>query len=103
MISSLKEIDGINGFSHITGGGLISNTKRVLPEGLDLDIDWKSWDRPEIFKLIQETGNVPEEDMRRTFNLGIGLVAIVSPDTIDELNEKAYLIDEEPAEIGRVV
>ena len=103
LISSLKEIDGVNGFSHITGGGLISNTKRVLPEGLDLDIDWMSWDRPAIFKLIQETGNVPEEDMRRTFNLGIGLAAIVSPDAIDEVNEKAYLIDEEPVEIGRVV
>jgi len=102
LISSLKEIDGVNGFSHITGGGLISNTKRVLPEGMDLDIDWESWDRPEIFKLIQETGNVPEEDMRRTFNLGIGLVAIVSSDALDEVNEKAYLIDEEPVEIGRV-
>src|SRR6056297_3447042 len=102
LISSLKEIKGINGFSHITGGGLISNTKRVLPEGLDLDIDWDSWGRADIFKLIQETGNVPEEDMRRTFNLGIGLVAIVSSDALDEVNEKAYLIDEEPVEIGRV-
>ena len=103
LISSLKEIDGVNGFSHITGGGLISNTRRVLPDGLDLDIDWESWDRPYIFKLIQDTGNVPESDMRRTFNLGIGLVAIVSPDAIDEVNEKAYLIDEEPVEIGKVV
>ncbi|NBC27886.1 MAG: phosphoribosylformylglycinamidine cyclo-ligase [Bacteroidetes bacterium] len=103
LISSLKEIDGVNGFSHVTGGGLISNTKRVLPEEFDLDIDWESWDRPEIFKLIQETGNVPENDMRRTFNLGIGLVAIVSPYAIDEVNEKAYLINEEPVEIGKVV
>lgn len=103
LISSLKEIDGVNGLSHITGGGLISNTKRVLPDGLDLDINWESWDRPEIFKLIRETGNVPEDDMRRTFNLGIGLIAVVSPDAIDEVNEKAYLIDEEPVEIGKVV
>lgn len=102
LISSLKEINGVNGFSHITGGGLISNTKRILPEGLDLDINWESWQRPEIFKLIQKTGNVPEQDMRRTFNLGIGLVAIVSPDAIDEVNEKAYLIDEAPVEIGKV-
>ena len=103
LISSLKEIDGVNGLSHITGGGLISNTKRVLPDGLDLDINWESWDRPEIFKLIRETGNVPEDDMRRTFNLGIGLIAVVSPEAIDEVNEKAYLIDEEPVEIGKVV
>lgn len=103
LISSLKRIDGVHGFSHITGGGLISNTKRVLPEGLNLDIDWKSWDRPAIFDLIQQTGNVPEEDMRRTFNLGIGLVAIVSPDVVDEVKEKASDLNEEPIQIGSVV
>lgn len=103
LITSLKEIDGVNGFSHITGGGLISNTKRVLPEGLDLDINWESWDRPAIFKLIQKSGNVPEQDMRRTFNLGIGLVAIVSPDVLEEVKEKSSELNEDVIKIGRVV
>jgi phosphoribosylformylglycinamidine cyclo-ligase len=103
LITSLKEINGVNGFSHITGGGLISNTKRVLPDGLDLDIDWESWDRPGIFKLIQNTGNVPEEDMRRTFNLGIGLVAVISPKAYNQVKEKSKALGEEPIEIGRVV
>jgi len=103
LITSLKEINGVNGFSHITGGGLISNTKRVLPDGLDLDIDWESWDRPGIFKLIQNTGNVPEEDMRRTFNLGIGLVAVISPKAYNQVKEKSKALCEEPIEIGRVV
>ena len=102
LITNLKEIEGVNGFSHITGGGLISNTKRVLPEGLGLDVDWDSWDRPTIFKLIQETGNVPEEDMRRTFNLGIGLVAVVSERSLKRVNQIAEELGEEPIQIGRV-
>ena len=102
LITNLKEIDGVNGFSHITGGGLISNTKRVLPEGLNLDVDWDSWDRPSIFKLIQETGNVPEEDMRRTFNLGIGLVTVISERSLKRVNQIAEELGEEPIQIGRV-
>jgi len=102
LITNLKEIDGVNGFSHITGGGLISNTKRVLPEGLNLDVDWDSWDRPTIFKLIQETGNVPEEDMRRTFNLGIGLVTVISERSLKRVNQIAEELGEETIQIGRV-
>ncbi len=68
----------IKGLSHITGGGLVANTMRVLPKGLALKIDWQAWTWPPIFEMIQRAGNVPTEDMRRTFNLGIGLVVIVS-------------------------
>lgn len=103
LITDLKEIDGVNGFSHITGGGLISNTKRVLPDGLKLDVDWSSWERPEIFKLIQSAGNVPEEDMRRTFNLGIGLVAVVSENSFKKVSQAAKELGEETIKIGRVI
>lgn len=65
---------GANGFAHITGGGIEGNSKRILPDGLRLSIDWKSWERPAVFNLIQHKGQVDEEDMRRTFNLGVGLV-----------------------------
>jgi len=67
----------IRGLAHITGGGIVGNTRRVLPRLRSLAIRWDAWDRPPIFKLIQSSGKVPEEDMRRTFNLGIGLVMIV--------------------------
>jgi phosphoribosylformylglycinamidine cyclo-ligase len=67
----------IRGLSHITGGGIVGNTRRILPRGRSLIIRWDAWDRPPVFGLIQSTGRVPEEDMRRTFNLGIGLVIIV--------------------------
>ncbi|HYE95147.1 MAG TPA: phosphoribosylformylglycinamidine cyclo-ligase [Rubricoccaceae bacterium] len=66
-----------HGFAHITGGGLEGNTRRIIPERLRAAFDWDAWSRPPLFRLIQETGNVPEEDMRRTFNLGVGLVAVV--------------------------
>lgn len=67
-----------NGFAHITGGGLEGNTKRIMPEGLKASFDWDAWNRPALFKLIQQVGDVPEDDMRRTFNLGVGLVIAVS-------------------------
>ncbi|REL39172.1 phosphoribosylformylglycinamidine cyclo-ligase [Rhodohalobacter sp. SW132] len=102
LISGLKKIEGVNGFSHITGGGLISNTNRVLPEGLELNISWDSWERPGIFKLIKKTGNVPEDDMRRTFNLGIGLVSIINPEVKDQVIEAAERVNETVIEIGEV-
>jgi phosphoribosylformylglycinamidine cyclo-ligase len=67
----------INSFSHITGGGIVGNTKRVIPVDRKLDIIWDSWKRPVIYDIIQKKGNVPESDMRKTFNLGIGLIAIL--------------------------
>jgi len=73
----------VKSISHITGGGIEGNTKRVIPDGKKLYIVWESWIRPEIFNIIQKSGNVPETDMRRTFNLGIGLILIVSPKIID--------------------
>jgi phosphoribosylformylglycinamidine cyclo-ligase len=84
--SYLPALDGILheewlvGISHVTGGGIIDNTRRILGEGQDLDIDWNSWERPAIFNLIQELGNVPEDDMRHSMNLGIGMILIIKPD-----------------------
>jgi len=102
LISVLKNIDGVNGFSHITGGGLISNTKRILPDGLSLNIDWSSWERPKIFGLIKETGFVDEDDMRRTFNLGMGLVVIIKPDSKHKVADAAGTVNETVTEIGVV-
>ncbi len=102
-ITTLKDIEGVNGFSHITGGGMVGNTKRILPEGLTLDVNWTSWERPNVYKLIQEIGNVPEEDMQATFNLGIGLVAVVSHSALDAVKTKAEELGEEVFKVGRVV
>lgn len=103
LISALKDLEGVNGFSHITGGGMVGNTRRILPEGLALDIDWSGWERPAVYNLIQEIGNVPEEDMQATFNLGIGLVTVVSSSAVDAVKAKCAELGEEVFEVGRVV
>lgn len=103
IIRKLKSLDGIKALSHITGGGIIGNTKRVTPEGFELDIDWGSWDRPPIFDLIKKTGNVPEVDMRQTFNLGIGLIAVTDQHLIHDIRELLAEENEMVYEIGRVI
>jgi phosphoribosylformylglycinamidine cyclo-ligase len=90
----------LRGISHITGGGIEGNTKRILPEGTKLDIDWSAWERPAIFNLIQKSADVPEDDMRRTFNLGIGMILAVSPDNFD--SAMAELKGEGAIEIGGI-
>lgn len=72
------------GLSHVTGGGIVGNTLRILRDGLALDVDWGSWPEPPVFDMIRILGSVPEADMRRTFNLGIGLVVVVSPESADQ-------------------
>jgi phosphoribosylformylglycinamidine cyclo-ligase len=74
-----KVPDGIiKGLAHITGGGLIDNLPRVLPKNCDAIIETKSWPVPHIFKILQEQGRVPSTEMYQVFNMGIGMVAIVS-------------------------
>ncbi|MEO8664925.1 MAG: phosphoribosylformylglycinamidine cyclo-ligase [Ignavibacteria bacterium] len=92
----------INSISHITGGGIIGNTKRVVPKDLKVVVDWKSWKRPYIFDLIQAKGNVSEADMRRTFNLGIGLIFIVSKDVSVKLTDFLRSKKEKPVIIGYI-
>ena len=85
IVSSVLRDSRIKALSHITGGGIVGNTMRVVPKGLSLHIDWGIWERPPIFDLIQRCGNVPEDDMRRTFNLGIGLVIIASKSEVGKI------------------
>ncbi len=92
LIQSLIEKVKVKGFSHITGGGIIGNTKRIIPEGLSLKIDWNSWDILPVFNLIQKTGNISVEEMRNVFNLGIGLIAVISKEDVNsalEFSEQA--------------
>jgi len=84
LVADLLDEYPIVGMAHITGGGLVENVPRILPKGLKAEIDYDSWERPEIFNIIQNNCDVAEEEMRRVFNLGIGYCLIVPPDvTID--------------------
>jgi len=101
VLSGILEKPWLKALSHITGGGLIENTHRVLEKGQDIEIDWNSWEWPSIFKLIQKEGNIKFNDMIRPFNLGIGIVLIINKDSLNKLenhlnklNESYYLIGE---------
>ena len=80
QIAKLMDEIPIVGMAHITGGGLEENISRVIPNGLKAQIDWSSWERPDVFNKIQQAGEVEEQEMRRVFNCGIGYVLIVPPD-----------------------
>ncbi len=103
LIETFQPGRDIHALSHITGGGIVGNTSRVLQEGLDLAIDWNAWQRPAIFRLIQDAGMVPEDDMRRTFNLGIGLILLVPPSTATAVEQSLRSCGEEPVRMGAVV
>lgn len=92
----------IKGLAHITGGGLIGNTMRIIPDGLKLNIDWEAWPNLPIFEMIQKDGNVPVEDMQRTFNLGIGLVIIADKAQADKIFSHLKTVNETPYLIGEV-
>jgi phosphoribosylformylglycinamidine cyclo-ligase len=101
-IQKLLAQDLAHAFVHVTGGGIPGNTARVIPDGLRFEVDYGAWERPPLFQLIQKVGNVPEEDMRRTFNLGIGLIAIVPGDQAEEAVATLKEGGEQPILMGQV-
>ena len=101
VISPLLDADLVSGLSHITGGGIVGNTSRILRDGLALEIAWGSWTVPPIFGLIQQAGSVSDEEMRNVFNLGVGMIMVVSPARVDDV--MARLTGEKPFIVGRVV
>ena len=103
IVTTVSSKIDVHGLSHITGGGIDGNTMRIVPKGLELQIDWSSWTRPSIFTLIQRAGDVPEEDMRRTFNLGIGLVMILSPRDVEDVLTLLRKRGERGVVLGEVV
>ena len=101
-ISPILDNENLHSLSHITGGGLIANTLRVVESNQEIKIDWNSWERPEIFKLIQNIGKVPESDIRESMNLGIGMVLIVAKDSLDTFKNHFKSISEPYTVIGSI-
>lgn len=93
----------ISGLAHITGGGLTENTPRMLPKSLKADIDMTSWERPEVFNWLQQTGGVADAEMQRAFNCGIGLVLSVKADKMTEILERLEASGEQAWIIGQLV
>jgi phosphoribosylformylglycinamidine cyclo-ligase len=101
IILHLMKKAKIKALSHITGGGFYDNIPRVLPDGISTQIARGSWPVPPIFKKIQRRGNIEEPEMYRTFNMGIGMVLVLSPRStshaltvLTELGQKAWVIGE---------
>ena len=86
QIGPLLDSGKINGLAHITGGGFLENIPRILPDGVSVEIDRGTWNEMPIFGLMQKLGNVDDREMFRTFNMGIGMVMICSPEDADELS-----------------
>ena len=93
LIKELMEEYPILGMAHITGGGIPENLPRCLPEGMTVDVDYNAWPLPKIFQKIMLAGEIPEEEMKKTFNMGIGFCVIVPSDVdIDTGNLRSWVI-----------
>lgn len=103
LIKTLKEEIEIKGLAHITGGGIVSNTMRIIPNGLKINIFWGNWTHPPIFQLIKKVGDLRISEMRKVFNMGIGLCIIVSPKDERKLFDLCHLMNEHALLIGEVV
>jgi len=96
-------LDRVHALAHITGGGLTDNLPRVLPSGCSARIKRASWEVPRLYEYLADRGGVAEDEMFRTFNMGIGMVVIVSPDRADDLESHLDTLGEPHVRIGEVV
>ena len=94
---------GVHALAHITGGGLTENPPRVLPEGLACEIDLSSWELPPVFRWLAATANMAEAELLKTFNCGIGMIAVVAEDRADEIAALLTGQGESVSRLGRVV
>ena len=108
-VSYLKALDGllslgiIKGLAHITGGGLTDNIPRILPEGTAVEIKKGTWPVLAVFELMRSIGNVPETEMYRTFNMGVGMVIVCGPENCEVIMRHVHEHNSECYEIGRVL
>ena len=93
----------IHALAHITGGGLLENVPRVLPDGLHARIDADAWEQPRLMAFLQAQGNIEPEEMARTFNCGVGMVLAVAPDQVDGVSRDLEVAGETVFRIGEVV
>ena len=102
-LAMLHEDKLLKGAAHITGGGITDNLPRILPEGLGARVRLGSWPILPVFQLLQSIGNVPDDDLRRTFNMGIGMIFVVAKKHLARVAAILKMLDEPVHEIGEVV
>jgi phosphoribosylformylglycinamidine cyclo-ligase len=102
VLSHYKRKNVVHGIAHITGGGLEENILRIVPPGLNVQIDLNSWPVPAVFSWLQKLGSVQSEEMFRVFNMGIGLVLVVSPFYAESVRRILHLAGHENWLIGKI-
>lgn len=103
LIQSVIRDLPVNGMAHITGGGIPDNIVRIIPNACQVQIKRGSWEIPPIFSFLQEKGNIPENEMMRTFNNGIGLIMVVPENSVQEIQERLQAMNEKAFVIGEIV
>lgn len=98
----LADTGGVHAFTHVTGGGLAANLARVIPQGLTAVVKRDSWVVPPVFTTLRQAGSVPWDDLENTLNLGVGMVAVVSPTAADDVIALAHSEGLEPWVLGEV-
>ena len=93
----------IHGMAHITGGGIMENISRVIPDGLAIEVNQHSWQRPAVFDWLQKAGNIEDIEMLRTFNCGIGLCVITEASDTEHVIEQFKSHDLAAWNIGQVI
>jgi phosphoribosylformylglycinamidine cyclo-ligase len=94
---------GIHGMAHITGGGLVDNLERILPEGCRAMIDRSTWQPAPLFGWLQQLGNIDREEMFRVFNMGIGYVLVVRPKLVDTIQHRLTKLGITASVIGEMI
>jgi len=94
---------GVKAFAHITGGGLVENIPRVLPDDMAAELDARAWALPPVFRWLAETAGIARAEMARTFNCGIGMVAVVEPAAVDRVTAALTAAGERACAIGRII
>ena len=94
---------GVHALAHITGGGLTENPPRVIPEGLACEIDLSAWELPGVFRWLATTANMSQPELLKTFNCGIGMIAVVAADRAEALSDLLRAEGETVVQLGRVV
>ena len=100
-VRELRARADVKALAHVTGGGILGNLERVLPEGVGVEIDWDSWQRPRVYDWLDEQG-VAEDEQRRVFNLGVGMIAVVARDHVETTIQAAERVQVPAWVIGEI-
>jgi phosphoribosylformylglycinamidine cyclo-ligase len=103
IIKKLTGAEVVSGMAHITGGGITENLPRIIPKGMGAVVDLASWQPPPLFEHLQHLGNVAQDEMLRTFNMGIGLIVVVPAEKVKKAKAVLNRANERHCIIGRIV